>query len=125
MLKISLLIGAGGFLGSISRYWLSLFLDRHFTGAYPIGTFTVNIIGCFLLGLIYAVAEHSSFISPDTRLFLAAGFCGSFTTFSTFAFESQVLIKDGHWPTMASYIVASIVLGVIATFVGVAAGRAV
>lgn len=120
MLKISLIIGAGGFLGSISRYWLSLYIDKNFFGAYPFGTFSVNLIGCFLLGLIYAVADKEQILSHEMRFFLATGFCGSFTTFSTFSYENQILYQEGEWGTLITYITLSVVIGLLATFGGIA-----
>jgi len=123
MLKISLIIGLGGFLGSISRYWLSLTVDKTFFGAYPYGTFTVNIIGCFLLGLIYAFADREQLMTQEMRFFLATGFCGSFTTFSTFSYENQLLYQEGEWTTLITYIVLSVVLGILATIAGVALGK--
>lgn len=123
MLKISLIIGLGGFLGSISRYWLSFIVDKTFFGAYPYGTFTVNIIGCFLLGLIYAFADREQVMTQEMRFFLATGFCGSFTTFSTFSYENQLLYQEGEWTTLITYIVLSVVLGILATIAGVALGK--
>ena len=123
MLKISLIIGLGGFLGSISRYWLSLFVDKTFFGAYPYGTFAVNIIGCFLLGLIYAFADKEQLMTQEMRFFLATGFCGSFTTFSTFSYENQLLYQEGEWTTLITYIVLSVLVGILTTIAGVSLGR--
>ncbi|MDH5475283.1 MAG: fluoride efflux transporter CrcB [Cyclobacteriaceae bacterium] len=123
MLKISLIIGVGGFLGSVSRYWLSLFIDKNFFGAYPYGTFTVNLIGCFLLGIIYALADKEQILSHEMRFFLATGFCGSFTTFSTFSYENHLLYQEGEWATLITYISLSVVIGLLAAFGGVAIGK--
>ena len=124
MFKISLIIGLGGFLGSISRYWLSLLIDKNLWGAYPYGTFVVNIIGCLFLGLIYSVADREQLLSHEMRFFLATGFCGSFTTFSTFSYQNQLLYQEGEWATLITYIVLSILVGVLATFGGVSLGKA-
>jgi len=123
MLKVSLIIGLGGFLGSVSRYWLSLIVDKTFFGAYPYGTFTVNIIGCFLLGLIYAFADREQLMTQEMRFFLATGFCGSFTTFSTFSYENQLLYQEGEWTTLITYVVLSVVVGILAAMAGVALGK--
>jgi CrcB protein len=86
MFKASLFIGIGGFLGSISRYLLSQYVDKKIITLFPFGTFTVNILGCFLLGLLYALAEKEQVLTNELRLLLTVGFCGSFTTFSTFSY---------------------------------------
>ena len=123
MLKISFIIGLGGFLGSISRYWASLLVDKIFHGYYPYSTFAVNMIGCLLLGLIYAFAEKEQVMSPEWRFFLATGFCGSFTTFSTFSYENQMLYQEGEWGTLITYVLLSVLIGLLATFAGVALGK--
>lgn len=124
MFKISLIIGLGGFLGSISRYWLSLLIDKNLWGAYPYGTFAVNIVGCLFLGLIYSVADREQLLSHEMRFFLATGFCGSFTTFSTFSYQNQLLYQEGEWATLMTYIVLSVLVGILATFGGVSLGKA-
>lgn len=123
MFKVSLIIGLGGFLGSISRYWLSLLIDKNFWGAYPYGTFAVNLIGCFILGLIYAFADKEQVLSHEMRFFLTTGFCGSFTTFSAFSYQNQLLYQEGEWATLITYIVLSVVIGLLATIGGVALGK--
>jgi len=119
MLKASLFIGLGGFLGSISRYLLSQYVDKKIESLFPFGTFTVNILGCLILGILYGLAEKENLLTNELRLLLAVGFCGSFTTFSTFAYEKMQLIQQGEWMTFAIYGIASITVGILATIVGV------
>ncbi len=119
MLKILLIVGAGGFFGSIARYLTSLFFNRFFETSFPISTFTVNILGSFLIGIIYAFSDKSNFLSPELRMFLAVGFCGGFTTFSSFAFESLSQINNQMFFQMAIYISLSIFFGLLATYLGV------
>jgi CrcB protein len=119
MIKTLLLIGTGGFLGSISRFLASRFIQNIFPSAFPFGTFLVNISGCFLIGLIYGFSEKSSLVSSEWKMFLAVGFCGGFTTFSTFANENLALLRDGEFLHFFMYTGLSVILGITATFIGV------
>jgi fluoride exporter len=119
MIKTLLLIGSGGFLGSISRYLASRFMQNNFSTAFPIGTFFVNITGCLIIGLIYGFSERSSLLTPGWKMFLAVGFCGGFTTFSTFANENLSLLRDGDFFHFTIYTVLSVFLGIASTFAGV------
>jgi CrcB protein len=119
MIKTLLLIGSGGFLGSISRFLASRFMQNNFTSTFPIGTFVVNITGCLLIGLIYGFSERSSLLTPGWKMFLAVGFCGGFTTFSTFANENLALLRDGDFFHFMLYTGLSVFLGIAATFSGV------
>ncbi len=118
-MRILLLIGAGGFIGSALRYLASQFIQNKFLSAFPFGTFGVNVLGCFAIGLIFALAEKGN-LSAEWRLFLATGICGGFTTFSAFSIETISLMKDGQLAPAFIYIVASVALGLAATFLGIA-----
>jgi CrcB protein len=119
MIKTLLLVGTGGFLGSISRFLASRFIQVNLPVAFPLGTFLVNITGCFLIGLIYGFSERSSLLTTGWKMFLAVGFCGGFTTFSTFANENLALLRDGEFFYFLLYTGGSIFLGITATFLGV------
>lgn len=119
MIKTLLLIGSGGFLGSISRFLTSRYLQNNFPSAFPFGTFFVNITGCLLIGLIYGFSERSSLLTPGWKMFLAVGFCGGFTTFSTFANENLALLRDGEFFHFIIYTGLSVFLGIAATLIGV------
>jgi len=119
MIKTLLLIGSGGFLGSISRFLTSRFLQNNFPSAFPFGTFVVNVTGCFLIGIIYGFSERSSLLTPGWKMFLTVGFCGGFTTFSTFANENLALLRDGDFFHFFIYTGLSVFLGIAATFLGV------
>jgi CrcB protein len=119
MIKTLLLVGTGGFLGSVSRFMASRFIQNNFPSAFPFGTFFVNITGCFLIGLIYGFSEKSSLFTPGWKMFLAVGFCGGFTTFSAFANENLTLLRDGEFFNFVLYTGLSVFLGIAATLIGV------
>lgn len=113
-----LLVGAGGFAGSVARFLSQQLALKYYPSSFPWGTLLVNIIGCFLIGLIYALAEKGTLLSPEVRLLLATGFCGGFTTFSSFAYENIALMRDGQWMYAFFYIVASVIVGLVAAYLG-------
>jgi CrcB protein len=119
MIRTLFLVGTGGFLGSVSRYLASRFIQNRFLTAFPYGTLFVNISGCLLIGMIYGFLERSSVTDEGWKLFLAAGFCGGFTTFSTFANENLSLLRDGDFFHFMIYTGLSVFLGIGATFLGV------
>ena len=120
MIKYILLVGLGGGIGSITRYLCQKWFAANYPHPFPWGTFVVNLIGCFLIGVIYAASEKSAVLSPQTRLFLATGFCGGFTTFSTFAFENMNLLRSGDTSYFFLYTIGSVVLGITGVLGGVA-----
>jgi CrcB protein len=119
-MKNLLLVGLGGGMGSMLRYFCQKWFSENYPQPFPWGTFLVNLIGCFLIGLIYAASEKSTALTPQTRLFLMAGFCGGFTTFSTFAFENMNLLRGGDISYFLIYTVGSVLLGIAGVFGGVA-----
>jgi fluoride exporter len=120
MIKNLLLVGLGGGIGSIVRYLCQRWLSENYPHPFPWGTFLVNLFGCLLIGIIYAASEKSAALSPQTRLLLITGFCGGFTTFSTFAFENMGLLRSGDFLYFSIYIVASVALGIAGVFAGIA-----
>lgn len=122
MTKIILLFCAGG-LGSLSRYLLSGVFQRAINISFPIGTYLVNIIGCFMFGLIWAYAQDRLSLSPEFRVIILTGFMGAFTTFSTFIFESAALLDSAQWPYFLLNVVGQIITGVILLKFGLALGR--
>ena len=117
-LKLVLLIGAGSFLGGILRYLLTLTITSRVDSSFPLGTFLVNITGCLLIGIAFGLFERNS-PGDEWRLFITTGLLGGFTTFSAFSLESVQLIKTGQMLTALLYIMASLVVGIIATFLGI------
>jgi CrcB protein len=116
-----LYVAAGGALGAAGRYLITYWFYSHSETSYPLGTFTVNIVGCFLLGLIYKLTMEKSLLSPELRLMLTVGMIGAFTTFSTFSFEILNLIKENNFGTALLYIGASVFCGLLAVWLGAAA----
>ena len=121
-MKLLLAIGAGSFFGGILRYQLSQFLQSKITSGFPLGTFTVNIIGCFCIGLVFALTDRGS-LSAEWKLVIATGLLGGFTTFSAFSMETVNLLRDGQLLYAAGYAVSSVLIGLLATFAGITAIR--
>lgn len=116
-MKQLVLVFVGGGIGSTLRYALSKFMNSPATGI-PYGTFTANILGSLLMGIILGLVLKSEAISTNTVLFLATGFCGGFTTFSTFAYENHVFLKAGDFTSFALYTISSFVVGFAMVFLG-------
>lgn len=118
MIKLLFIIGTGSFLGGIARFLTSRFIQNTVISAFPYGTFVVNIIGCFLIGLFYGLSERGNFMTAEWRMFLTVGFCGGYTTFSTFANENVALLRDGNVFYFALYTGLSVFIGILATYLG-------
>ena len=112
----------GGGLGSVLRYIIGRYLNDSESG-FPLGTFTVNILGSLLIGIIIGLAAKNNMLSQNQTLLLATGFCGGFTTFSTFAYENHVLFKNGDLASFFLYSFGSFILAFIAVFVGLYLSR--
>ena len=106
-----LLAGLGGFFGSCARYLVSRLTAAWAVTPFPIGTFAVNVIGCLLIGMLFGMAQRTNLISQNIGLLLITGFCGGFTTFSTFSNEILVLAQAKQWVVCAAYLVLSVVAG--------------
>lgn len=118
MIKLMLLAGAGGFIGTCCRYLTNRLYLTYFKTTLPLATFTVNILGCFLVGLILGLMNRVGVVSPKLNAFLVVGFCGGFTTFSTFSYETFTLGMNGELLLSLFYIGTSIILGLIAVWLG-------
>ena len=118
MLRLILIIGTGSFLGGVTRFLASRYIQNHAVSAFPYGTFVVNILGCFLIGLFYGLSERGNLLDSEWRMFLTVGFCGGFTTFSTFANENISLLREGEMFHFALYAGLSVFLGLLATYLG-------
>jgi len=117
--KNILLVGLGGGVGSIARFLCQKYIYTWHPHPFPFGTLIVNVTGCFLIGLFYALAEKGNLLTPEWRILLTTGFCGGFTTFSTFALENVTLLRTGDLVYFLWYTAASVVLGILATWLGI------
>ncbi|MEI6275182.1 MAG: fluoride efflux transporter CrcB [Prolixibacteraceae bacterium] len=118
MLKTLLYIGAGSFIGGVARYLTARAVQNSMASSFPYGTMVVNLLGCLLIGLIFGISERTNLINDEWRIFLTVGFCGGFTTFSTFANENMTLLRDGNFFYFTLYTGLSIFLGLTAVFIG-------
>jgi len=118
-IRILLIMGTGGFLGTIARYLTQQGIIKIIPVIFPFGTLAVNLAGCFLIGIFYALADRGNALSPEWRFFLTTGFCGGFTTFSTFSYESYNLIRDEQYVYLSLYVGISVIIGIMATFLGI------
>ncbi|EGV42962.1 fluoride efflux transporter CrcB [Bizionia argentinensis JUB59] len=113
-----LLVFIGGGFGSALRFLVGKFLNNPETGI-PYGTFLANILGSLLIGILLGLAAKNNSLSENHMALLATGFCGGFTTFSTFAYENHLFLKSGDFMSFAIYTIASFVLGFLAVFLGI------
>lgn len=116
-------IALGSAIGGVSRYLMGGFVQRLVAGTFPLGTLLINLTGSFLLGLILRYGVETSTLTPEMRAFLTIGFCGGYTTFSTFSYETVALAEDGQLARAALYVAFSVGMSLIATFLGFAAAR--
>lgn len=123
MIRSLILVFIGGGLGSIVRYSLGRWINALHNHQFPFGTLIANIIACFILGLIIGLADHKQLFSPSARLFWTVGFCGGFSTFSTFSQETFYLIQGGFNLSMIAYVAVSLLFCVFAVYLGLFAGE--
>jgi CrcB protein len=117
-----LLVALGGALGSVARYLLGGWIAGRLGAAFPYGTFVINLTASFIIGFFLAFAEDRAGISPYWRLFIAVGFVGGYSTFSTYEYESIRLLQDGEFLLGAIYLVGSMAAGAIAAIGGITVG---
>lgn len=117
---IALYVGLGSAIGGIARYLVGTFIQQRAGISFPLGTLVINVTGSFLLGFLLRIALGSTAISPERRALLTTGFCGGFTTFSTFSLDSVSLIEEGSYGPLSMYILLSVGLSILATFAGMA-----
>jgi CrcB protein len=118
MIKSATLIGIGGAVGSILRYFFSKLIQTNVSTIFPLGTLAVNVSGCFLIGVIFGLSERYN-VAPEWRLLLATGLCGGYTTFSTYSNESVAMLREGQWWYFTMYVASSVILGILATLTSI------
>lgn len=126
MIKTIIYIAAGSGIGGVARFLLTRVIQEHAgNAAFPWGTFAVNVIGCFAIGLIYGLLDRGFSLSPEMKAFLTVGLCGGFTTFSTFVHENHLLFGSSGFPTVALYAGASFTIGLLLAYAGHWVARAI
>ncbi len=118
MLKTIVIVGIGGFIGTVLRFLVSRLVQENSLSLFPWATFLVNMAGCLLIGIVFGLSEKGSLLSPQWRLFLTVGICGGFTTFSSFSNDAYMLLLDKEWLRVTLYATLSLFLGLIAVYFG-------
>ncbi len=113
-----IVIGIGGFVGSIARYGMAVWIGQRWGRSFPLGTFIINVSGSFVIGLLMTLFTERLLINPQWRLLLVVGFLGAYTTFSTFEYETGTLVRDGEWLIGGMNVVFSVAVGFIALKLG-------
>ena len=122
-MRLVAFVGLGSALGGIARYLVSAFIQHRSGSEFPLGTLVVNLTGSLLMGFLVRWALATPEITADARALLTTGFCGGYTTFSTYSFETMALVEDGDYRRAALYAIASVVLALLGTTVGFSAAR--
>ena len=118
IINTSLIIGLGGFIGTIFRFLISSLIEKSFATSFPIGTLLVNLIGCFLIGLVSGYFSQKTGDQTQLFFFLTIGILGGFTTFSAIAIDSQLFIENGEILKMLFYITTQTILGITLCLIG-------
>ncbi|MGB2590085.1 MAG: fluoride efflux transporter CrcB [Candidatus Acidiferrum sp.] len=118
-----LMVGIGGFLGSIARFWLGGYIDTKMGSRFPYGTLVINLTGSFLIGFIVTLLAERAHWSPNLRYLIPIGFIGAYTTFSTFEYETLRVVQDGELMLAFLNVAISVIVGFLAVWLGVVAGR--
>jgi CrcB protein len=125
MLRNILIVGTGGFIGSVMRYLVQIFVEKEMATTFPWGTFIANIAGSFIIGIVFAIAEKGNLMNSEWRIFLAVGVCGGFTTFSSFAYNNLNLLKDHSYGQLLLNVGGSLFFGILAVYLGIILVRAI
>ena len=118
MFRTILIVGTGGFIGSVMRYLLQVFIENKLLSTFPLATMIANIAGSFLIGIVFALAEKQ-IMNYEWRIFLSVGICGGFTTYSAFAFNNFNMIKEHTWNQLFLNIGGTMILGILAVYLGI------
>lgn len=120
-----LAVAFGGAVGSVARYGLTILIQLRTGSDFPLGTMAVNILGSLLLGFLMTFSLETIVVSPEIRLLLTTGFCGGFTTFSTFSYDAVQLLERGAYRRASLYVGGTVILSLVGTIVGIALARRV
>ena len=122
-MRVLFSVGVGAALGGVARFLLAGFIQQRSGADFPTGTLVINITGSFVLGFIMRYALQTGAVSAETRAFLTTGFCGGYTTFSSFSYETASMLDDGEYGRAALYVGASVLVALAGTFMGFAAAN--
>ena len=119
MWKTIIYVAIGSAIGGVARFLLQQSIQRRAATTFPYGTLGVNLLGCFVIGIVVGLADKGNILSPNGRIFLAVGLCGGFTTFSSFIAENYSMLRGGELLNTFIYLSASVILGLIITTLGI------
>jgi len=119
MWKTLFYVAIGSIIGGVSRFLLQQFIQRRVDSVFPYGTLVVNLVGCFVIGIIMGLADKGNLMSPQARIFWATGICGGFTTFSSFIGENYNMLRGGELLSTFIYLSVSVVVGLMAAGFGI------
>lgn len=125
MLRTIFIVGTGGFIGSIMRYLVQFYIEKVMSSSFPLGTLIANILGSFIIGVVFALAEKGDLMSSEWRIFLTVGICGGFTTFSAFAYNNMIMIKENSFFQLFLNIGSNLFFGILAVYIGIILVRAI
>ncbi len=125
MIRTLLIVGTGGFIGSVMRYLVQVYVEKGLSTTFPWGTFIANIAGSFIIGIVFALAQKGDLLSAEWRMFLAVGICGGFTTFSSFAYNNLTMLKEQAYGQFIWNVGGSLFFGLLAVYLGMILVRAI
>ena len=119
MLKTIILVGSGGFIGSVMRYLVQYYMEKSMMSTFPWGTLIANIAGSFIIGAVFALADKGNLLNAEWRMFLTVGICGGFTTFSAFSYNNFSMLEEQLYGSLLLNVAGSIVFGIFAVYLGI------
>jgi fluoride exporter len=119
MLRTIILVGTGGFIGSVMRYLVQYYMEKSMMSTFPWGTLSANIAGSFIMGVVFALADKGNLLNAEWRIFLTVGICGGFTTFSAFSYNNYMMLKEQVYGSLLLNIGGNLLLGIFAVYLGV------
>jgi fluoride exporter len=119
MIRTIILVGSGGFIGSVMRYLVQFYMEKSLMSTFPWGTLIANVAGSFIMGIVFAIADRGNLLNAEWRIFLTVGICGGFTTFSAFSYNNFTMLKEQIYGSLFLNVGANLLLGILAIYLGV------